>query len=315
MGFTVHFIKVIVMKNRISLDLSNMEAFKELTNIQLGELMRAVFAYASDGTMLSEDADQAVRVAFAFLKADVDAERDSYKRRCERNKENARKRWAKRNKSKSAHKTSTPKDVASPVLQEKTATVDYEKLVAYWNRRVDETKSSMAKVLNITPYRKKLIEERLAEYNNDNKALQKVLDKALADPYLNGKNPSKWVADFNWLLKPENFSRLVESGITASSEPKPQAVKVTITEPALTSERLEAERHREEIEFTRAEQQRNNLLAATKAADSNPNCIQARIAYNAYEDGTLARLGIEWTPKTSTNGTERRNTEMAKRAS
>lgn len=303
------------MKNRISLDLSNMEAFKELTNIQLGELMRAVFAYASDGTMLSEDADQAVRVAFAFLKADVDAERDSYKRRCKRNKENARKRWAKRNKSKSAHKTSTPKDVASPVLQEKTATVDYEKLVAYWNRRVDETKSSMAKVLNITPYRKKLIEERLAEYNNDNKALQKVLDKALADPYLNGKNPSKWVADFNWLLKPENFSRLVESGITASSEPKPQAVKVTITEPALTSERLEAERHREEIEFTRAEQQRNNLLAATKAADSNPNCIQARIAYNAYEDGTLARLGIEWTPKTSTNGTERRNTEMAKRAS
>lgn len=303
------------MKNRISLDLSNMEAFKELTDIQLGELMRAVFAYASDGTMLSEDADQAVRVAFAFLKADVDAERDSYKRRCERNKENARKRWAKRNKSKSAHKTSTPKGVASPVLQEKTATVDYEKLVAYWNRRVDETKSSMAKVLNITPYRKKLIEERLAEYNNDNKALQKVLDKALADPYLNGKNPSKWVADFNWLLKPENFSRLVESGITASSEPKPQAVNVTITKPDLASECLEAQRHREEIEFTRAEQQRNNLLAATKAADRNPNCIQARIAYRAYEDGTLARLGIEWTPKTSTNGTERRNKEMAKRAS
>ena len=302
------------MKNRISLDLSNMEAFKELTDIQLGELMRAVFAYASDGTVLSEDADQAVRVAFAFLKADVDAERDSYKRRCERNKENARKRWAKRNKSKSTHKASAPKGVASPVLQEKTATVDYEKLVAYWNRRVDETKSSMAKVLNITPYRKKLIEERLAEYNNDNKALQKVLDKALADPYLNGKNPSKWVADFNWLLKPENFSRLVESGIAALSEPKPQAVNVTITEPDLLSEHMEAQRHREEIEFTRAEKQRNNLLAATKAADRNPNCIQARIAYHAYEDGTLARLGIEWTPKTSNNGTERRNTEMAKRA-
>lgn len=294
------------MRNRISLDLSNMEAFKELTDIQLGELMRAVFAYASDGTVLSEDADQAVRVAFAFLKADVDAERDAYKRRCERNKENARKRWAKRNKSKSAHKTSTPKGVASSAPQEKTATVDYEKLVGYWNRRVDETKSSMAKVLNITPYRKKLIEERLAEYDNDNKALQKVLDKALTDPYLNGKNPSKWVADFNWLLKPENFSRLVESGIKTPSEPK-----VTITEVDLASEHLEAQRHREEIEFTRTEQQRNNLLAATKAADRNPNCIQARIAHRAYEDGTLARFGIKWTPKTTTNGTERRDTEVA----
>lgn len=296
------------MKNRISLDLSNMEAFKELTDMQLGELMRAVFAYASDGTMLPEDADQAVRVAFAFLKADVDAERDSYKRRCERNKENARKRWAKRNK----RKTNTPQTPAS-APQEKAATVDYEKLVAYWNRRVDETKSSMAKVLNITPYRKKLIEERLAEYNNDNKALQKVLDKALADPYLNGKNPSKWVADFNWLLKPENFSRLVESGVATSNEHKPQVV--TVTEPDLASEHMEAQRHREEIEFTRAEQQRNNLLAATKAADRNPNCLQAKMAYNAYKDGTLAKLGIEWTPKTSTNGTERRDTEMAKRAS
>lgn len=294
------------MKNRISLDLLNMEAFKELTDIQLGELMRAVFAYASDGTVLSEDADQAVRVAFAFLKADVDAERDSYKRRCERNKENARKRWAKRNK----RKTNTPQTPAS-APQEKAATVDYEKLVGYWNRRVDETKSSMAKVLNITPYRKKLIEERLAEYDNDNKALQKVLDKALADPYLNGKNPSKWVADFNWLLKPENFSRLVESGIKTLSEPKPQAVKVTITEVDLASEHLEAQRHREEIEFTRTEQQRSNLLAATKAADRNPNCIQARIAYRAYEDGTLARFGIEWTPKTTNNGTERRDTEVA----
>lgn len=38
-------------------------------------------------------------------------------------------------------------------------------------------------------------------------------------------------------------------------------------------------------------------------------------AYEIKKDGTLARLGIEWTPKTSTNGTERRNTEMAKRAS
>lgn len=283
-----------------------MEAFKELTDMQLGELMRAVFAYASDGTVLSEDADQAVRVAFAFLKANVDAERDAYKRRCERNKENARKRWAKRSK----RKTSTPQAPAS-APQEKTATVDYAKLVDYWNRRVDETKSSMAKVLNITPYRKKLIEERLAEYDNDNKALQKVLDKALADPYLNGKNPSKWVADFNWLLKPENFSRLVESGIKTPSEPKPQAVKVEITETDLASEHLEAQRHREEIEFTRTEQQRNNLLAATKAADRNPNCIQARIAYRAYEDGTLARFGIEWTPKTTTNGTERRDTEVA----
>lgn len=298
------------MKNRISLDLSNMEAFKELTDIQLGELMRAVFAYASDGTVLSEDADQAVRVAFAFLKADVDAERDAYKRRCERNKENARKRWAKRSK----RKANTPPTPAS-APQEKTATVDYAKLVDYWNRRVDETKSSMAKVLNITPYRKKLIEERLAEYDNDNKALQKVLDKALTDPYLNGKNPSKWVADFNWLLKPENFSRLVESGIKTPSEPKPQAVKVAITETDLASEHLEAQRHREEIEFTRAEQQRNNLLAATKAADRNPNCIQARIAYRAYEDGTLARFGIKWTPKTTTNGTERRDTEVARRAS
>ena len=300
------------MKDKLFLDMTNLEAFKVLSDVQLGRLMRAVFIYAKDGSLPPDDTDQAVRVAFAFIKADVDAERDAYKRRCERNKENARKRWAKRNKRKSTPKASKPKGVASPVLQEKTAKVDYEKLIAYWNLRVDETGSSMAKIINITPYRKKLIEERLAEYNNDNKALQKVLDKALTDPYPNGKNPSKWIADFNWLLKPENFSRLIET----PNRPKPQGVQqLESNKIDYTLERKEAEQHKRDTERKHIEQQRNNFIAAIRAAEKNPSCIQAKIALRAYEDGSLARLGIEWTPKSSTNGTERRNTEMAQRAS
>lgn len=35
------------------------------------------------------------------------------------------------------------------------------------------------------------------------------------------------------------------------------------------------------------------LLVATKAADRNSNCLQAKMAYNAYKDGTLAKFGIE----------------------
>ena len=33
------------------------------------------------------------------------------------------------------------------------------------------------------------------------------------------------------------------------------------------------------------------LLVATKATDRNPNCLQAKMAYNAYKDGDSAKIG------------------------
>lgn len=33
------------------------------------------------------------------------------------------------------------------------------------------------------------------------------------------------------------------------------------------------------------------LLVATKATDRNPNCLQAKMAYNAYKDGDSAQIG------------------------
>ena len=61
--------------NRFSLNIAHYEADSQLTDLQLGILMRAVFLYAKDATLISDDAPQVVRVAFTFIKEDIDAQR------------------------------------------------------------------------------------------------------------------------------------------------------------------------------------------------------------------------------------------------
>ena len=171
------------------------EAFASLTDIQLGQLMRAVFSYAMTGSLMPTTADQAVRVAFDFIRLDIDEDRAKYKARCERNRANAQKRWSKRKPANA--KKSKPNTT-----------------------RVRETHSAMPEVSNITPARQKLINERLAEYKGDKRVIRNAFELALHTPFLNGKGPKHWIADFDWILHPDHFPRILEGSYGAPVYPK-----------------------------------------------------------------------------------------------
>ena len=66
-----------------------------LTDQQLGQLTRALFIYARDGEQIQ--LEPVVRMAFAFIKDNIDRNADKYREKCERNRENIRKRWNKKN--------------------------------------------------------------------------------------------------------------------------------------------------------------------------------------------------------------------------
>lgn len=65
-----------------------------LTDEQLGQLTRALFIYARDGEVTK--LEPVVRMAFSFIKDNIDRNADKYQKRCERNRENIRKRWEKK---------------------------------------------------------------------------------------------------------------------------------------------------------------------------------------------------------------------------
>lgn len=271
--------------NRFSLNIAHYEAVSQLSDLQLGILMRAVFLYAKDATLISDDAPQVVRVAFAFIKEDIDAQRAAREARCRKNRENAQKRWAK--KGKTAKKEQRP-------------TFNAEGLITYWNRRISETGSRMPQIHRLNRTRIALIEARLLEYDGDTRKIRDAFEQAFASPYLNGAGKRHWVADFDWILRPENFSRVLDGSFKAYAAAV-QKEESPAPAPELTDEQIQQQaearkKQAAENEAARKEAQRNRILEAIEAFEQNPKSLQGQIALQAYQSGLTHRLGISWTP-------------------
>lgn len=271
--------------NRFSLNIAHYEAVSLLSDLQLGILMRAVFLYAKDSTLISDDAPQVVRIAFAFIKEDIDAQRAAREARCRKNRENAQKRWAK--KGKTAKKEQRP-------------TFNAEGLITYWNRRIRETGSRMPQIHRLNRTRIALIEARLLEYDGDTRKIRDAFEQAFASPYLNGAGKRHWVADFDWILRPENFSRVLDGSFKAYAAAV-QKEESPAPAPELTDEQIQQQaearkKQAAENEAARKEAQRNRILDAIEAFEQNPKSLQGQIALQAYQSGLTHRLGISWTP-------------------
>ena len=112
-----------------------------LTDEQLGQLTRALFIYARDGKTIK--LEPVVRMAFSFIKDNIDRNADKYQKKCERNRENIRKRWEKK------HAEDTT---------ERTDTTEYERIPS--NTNVYEEKSRI-------PYDNDNDNDNDNEYDND----------------------------------------------------------------------------------------------------------------------------------------------------
>lgn len=83
------------MNDSFILYTSDYQLIEGLTDEQLGQLTRALFIYARDGEVIN--LEPVVRMAFVFIKDKIDRNQQKYQKKCERNRENIRKRWNKSN--------------------------------------------------------------------------------------------------------------------------------------------------------------------------------------------------------------------------
>lgn len=83
------------MSDSFILYTSDYQLIEGLTDEQLGQLTRALFIYARDGEVIN--LEPVVRMAFVFIKDKIDRNQQKYQKKCERNRENIRKRWNKSN--------------------------------------------------------------------------------------------------------------------------------------------------------------------------------------------------------------------------
>ena len=75
-------------KNSFLMYLDYEEQFNLLTDEQIGQLMRAIIKYEKSGEI--PELDGMLKMAFSFIKTQLDRDREKYNKKCEKNKENGK---------------------------------------------------------------------------------------------------------------------------------------------------------------------------------------------------------------------------------
>ena len=75
-------------KNSFLIYLDYEEQFNLLTDEQVGQLMRAIIKYEKTGIV--PELEGMLKMAFSFIKTQLDRDREKYNKKCEQNRENAK---------------------------------------------------------------------------------------------------------------------------------------------------------------------------------------------------------------------------------
>lgn len=166
-------------------------------------------------------------------------------------------------------------------------------------------------VSKLTPERKRMVAKFIADYSFED--IEPLMRKANDSDLLMGREDGRCSVSFNWLFTPEKYEQLLEGTfdnptIEASAGKKPSAKpQATMPPPppqpqheetneeieARLQQKEEAKQAKEKAETEALRQKYCDWIA--KAAE-NPNGSMARMVRQAYDNGTLAQLGIVWNP-------------------
>lgn len=165
-------------------------------------------------------------------------------------------------------------------------------------------------ISKMTPDRKKMVAKFISDYSFED--IEPMLRKALDSDLLSGRKDGGCYISFNWIFDPENYEQLMEGTfdnptIEASaskkstskqpspppSPPQPQHEETREEIEARLQKKEEAKKAKEKAE---TEALRQKYLSFIEHAAKDPNGSMARMLKHAYENGTLAELGIVWNP-------------------
>lgn len=166
-------------------------------------------------------------------------------------------------------------------------------------------------VSKLTPERKRMVAKFIADYSFED--IEPLMRRANDSDLLMGREDGRCSVSFNWLFTPEKYEQLMEGTfdnptIQASAskkstpkQPSPPPPSPPQPQHEETSEEIEARLQKKEEakqakEKAETEALRQKYISYIEYAAKDPNGSMARMLKQAYENGTLAQLGIVWNP-------------------
>lgn len=83
-----------------------------------------------------------------------------------------------------------------------------DEILKYFNSKIDEKKSAIKKISIIQGTRLNILEARLKQYSIEQ--VKEAINNAVTSSFLNGDNKNGWTLSFDWLIKPNNFPKVLE---------------------------------------------------------------------------------------------------------
>ena len=108
---------------------------------------------------------------------------------------------------------------SEPIGGSATPLLDCNALVNIWNSGC----KSLPAVTKLTQKRIQSIRARLKEYPDPSDWI-KALERIAASDFLSGRGAHTWRATFDWLLRPESLTKVLEGQYDNKKEPRPKLV-------------------------------------------------------------------------------------------
>lgn len=99
----------------------------------------------------------------------------------------------------------------------KGSPLSHDAALAIWNEMADRT--GLARALSATGKRQAMLRQRIAEHGEE--GFRAAVAAVEQSEFCQGKNERGWYADIGFLLRPDNFVKLIEGGYSAREKPKP----------------------------------------------------------------------------------------------
>ena len=227
-------------KDSVILYAAQYNALRRLTDEEMGFLFHQIFRWLNDEETEAGDWSSALFLAFQFLTLQITIDSEKYLQR-KRRMEAARKSRKEQSSVKESETEESPsharvnmnynvnendnendnENVNVSLFLEKLKNIEdkdkekekmFQSFIAFWNQAIEQTGASMKRVRVLTDRRREAISAIRQQFSGKQAAT--AIYNAMRSSFCNGRTKQRPTpVDFDWLMKPENFTRLLEGSL------------------------------------------------------------------------------------------------------
>ena len=93
--------------------------------------------------------------------------------------------------------------------REEAAKNDFDEIISFFNEQMKG--KTIPQVALKTPERRQALEQLMAQTDVDKETVKQAIMNAAASDFLNGKGQKGWIADFDWIMVPQHFQKVLEN--------------------------------------------------------------------------------------------------------